>query len=287
MLTKKEWWIPYAFLAPALLVLGLFRLWPILIGLGESLYTISFLHAGQKVFAGLDNYRGLLSDPVFIKSVQVSLFFNLVVNPLQVLLALGLAMLVNQRVRAIGLFRSIYLIPIAISINVSSLIWKLILDENGLANGLIKTLGGSPLSFLTSSDQALWSIIAIVSWIGVPFWTLFLLAGLQGIPAQIYEAAEIDGASGLAQFWRVTLPMLRRSLSFVLIADTISNFLLFVPVYLLTQGGPELSTNLVMFEAYRRGMIYGDFGTSAAMVSLQLVIILIIIAFQFYLFREQ
>jgi multiple sugar transport system permease protein len=287
MIAKKEWWIPYAFLAPALLILGLFRLWPILIGLGESLFSVSFLHAGEKVFTGLDNYQRLLADPVFLKSAQVSLAFNLIVNPLQVLLALGLALLVNQRVRGIGSFRSLYLIPVAISINVSSLIWKLILDENGLANGLIKTLGGSPLPFLTSTSQALWSIIGIVSWIGVPFWTLFLLAGLQGIPAQIYEAAEIDGANTLGKLFRITLPMLRRSVGFVLIADTISNSLLFAPVYLLTQGGPELSTNLVMFEAYRRGLIYGDFGASAAMVSLQLLIIIVIIAFQTYLFREK
>ena len=287
MIAKKEWWIPYAFLAPALLILGLFRLWPILIGLGESLFSVSFLHAGEKVFTGLDNYQRLLADPVFLKSTQVSLAFNLIVNPLQILLALGLALLVNQRVRGIGSFRSLYLIPVAISINVSSLIWKLILDENGLANGLIKTLGGSPLPFLTSTSQALWSIIGIVSWIGVPFWTLFLLAGLQGIPAQIYEAAEIDGANTLGKLFQITLPMLRRSIGFVLIADTISNSLLFAPVYLLTQGGPELSTNLVMFEAYRRGLIYGDFGASAAMVSLQLLIIIVIIAFQTYLFREK
>lgn len=287
MITKKEWWIPYAFLAPALLILGLFRLWPILIGLEESLYSISFLQAGARVFTGLENYQRLLTDGVFGQSLRVSLLFNLIVNPLQVVLALGLAFLVNQRVKGIELFRSAYLIPIAISINVSSLIWKQVLDENGLANGLIKTLGGAALAFLTSTGLALWSIIGIASWIGVPFWTLFLLAGLQGIPSQLYEAAEIDGANNLQKLLRITLPMLRRSIGFVLIADTISNFLLFVPVLLLTQGGPELSTNLVMFEAYRRGMVYGDMGASAAMVSMQLLIIILIIAVQFYFFRER
>ncbi len=287
MITKREAWIPYAFLAPALLILVLFRLWPIVIGLGESLYSISFIHAGEKVFTGLENYQRLFTDRVFLQSLQVSLGFNLIVNPLQVALALGLAFLVNQRVRAIGIFRSIYLIPIAISINVSSLVWKLVLDENGLVNGLIKTLGGGPLAFLTSTDLALGSIVGIASWIGVPFWTLFLLAGLQGISTQIYEAAKIDGAGRFGTLRYITLPLLRRSIGFVLIADTISNFLLFAPVLLLTQGGPQLSTNLVMFEAYRRGLIYGDFGTSAAMVSLQLALIVLIIAIQFYLFREK
>lgn len=287
MLTKREWWVPYIFVAPALLVLGVFRLWPILLGLSESFFSISFLHAGQKIFTGLDNYIGLLGDPVFVKSIQVSLFFNLIVNPLQTVLALGLAVLVNQRVRGVGFFRSVYLIPVAISINVSSQLWKLILDEKGLANGLLMQIGLAGQPFLNSVDQALWSIIGIASWIGVPFWTLFILAGLQGISAQIYEAADIDGASSFEKFFKITLPMLRRSLSFVLIADTISNFLLFVPVYMLTQGGPKLSTNLVMYEAYRRGMLYGDFGASAAMVSLQLIIIILVILIQFAIFRER
>ncbi|HRE27634.1 MAG TPA: sugar ABC transporter permease [Anaerolineales bacterium] len=286
MMTKRENWIPYTFLAPALLILLAFRLWPIVIGLSESLFSVSFLNAGARIFVGFENYLRLLTDRVFLQSLQVSLAFNLIVNPLQVLLALGLAFLVNQRVPGVGAFRSLYLIPIAISINVSALIWKLVLDENGLLNGLIRTGGGSPIPFLTSTEWALGSIIGIASWIGVPFWTLFLLAGLQGISPQIYEAAAIDGAGGVSRLRFITLPLLRRSIGFVLIADTISNFLLFAPVLLLTEGGPQLSTNLVMFEAYRRGLVYGDFGM-AAIVSLQLILIVSIVLAQFYLFRER
>jgi len=285
-MTKKEWWIPYCFIAPALLILGLFRLVPIFVGLRESFFSISFLQGGHKYFSGLENYIRLLGDPVFLKSVKVSLLFNLIINPLQVFLSLGLALLINQGVPGGKFFRSIYLIPYAISINVSSLIWKLTLDQGGLANGLLTSIGIAGQPFLNSASQALWSIIGIASWIGVPFWTLFLLAGLQEIPAHIYEAAEIDGANSLNKFFRITLPMMRRSISFVLIADTVSNFLLFVPVYMLTQGGPELSTNLVMYEAYRRGIIYGDFGASSAIVMMQLVIVVVIVLFQFYLFRE-
>jgi len=275
------------FILPALLILGIFRFWPIVLGLSESLYSISFLQGGAKVFTGFDNYKSLLGDPVFIKSVQVSVLFNIIINPLQILLSLGLAFLVNQRVRGVEFFRSIYLIPVAISINVSSLLWKLILDDSGLANGILTLFEIGKQPFLDSTSQALWSIIGIASWIGVPFWMLFLLAGLQGIPVQIYEAAEMDGANGLTKLFQITLPLMRNSIGFVLIADTISNFLLFVPVYMLTQGGPELSTNLVMYEAYRRGMIYGDFGTSAAMVMIQLFIVIIVVLIQSYLFRER
>ena len=285
-MTKREWWIPYLFIAPALLLLGIFRLGPIFVGLSESLYSISFLQGGEKFFSGLDNYTRLLGDPTFIKSLRISLLFNLIINPLQTVLSLGLAFLLNQRVRGVNFFRSVYLIPYAISINVSSLIWRLVLDQGGLANGFLALLHIPGQPFLTSVDQALWSIIGIASWIGVPFWTLFLLAGLQGISSQIYEAAEIDGANTLNKLFRITLPMMRRSIGFVLIADTISNFLLFVPVYMLTQGGPQLSTNLVMYEAYSRGILYGDFGAAAAIVTIQLIIVMAIVLFQFYLFRE-
>jgi multiple sugar transport system permease protein len=236
---------------------------------------------------GLDNFSRLWLDPIFWKSVQVTLLFNLIVNPLQTILALALALLLNQRVRCINIFRGIFLIPVAISINVSSVIWKLMLDQNGLINGLLATMHLARQPFFLSVDQALWSIIWIASWIGVPFWSLFILAGLQNIPQHVYEAAEIDGAAKRQQFWQITLPLLRNSLTFVLIAATVANFLLFVPVLLLTRGGPELTTNVAMYEAYRRGLIYGDLGASSAMVTMLLVIIILVVGGQSYLLREK
>jgi len=282
-----KWYSTFAFIGPALLLLIAFRLWPIMLGLSESFYSISFLQGGERIFVGLQNYMNLFSDQVFLKSTRVTLLFSLLVNPIQILLALALALLVNQKVRAVQIFRSFYLIPVAISINVATLIWRMMLDEQGLINGILTVSGISPQPFLNSPDQALWSIIGIASWIGVPFWSLFLLAGLQGISQQIYEAADIDGAGRMRKYLSITLPMMRNSIAFVLIADTISNFLLFVPIYMLTQGGPELSTNLVMFEAYRRGMLYGDLGTSAAMVMLQLLLVVLVVAAQFLFLREK
>lgn len=287
MTTKRERWIPYLLIAPAILVLVLFRLWPTLVGLSESLYATSFLQGGEKIFVGLGNFKRLWADPVFWQSVRVTLLFNLIVNPLQTVLALTLALLLNQRVRGINIFRGIFLIPVAISINVSSVIWKLMLDQNGLINGILVSIGMGRQPFLLSVDQALWSIIWIASWIGVPFWSLFMLAGLQSIPNHVYEAAEIDGVTKWQRLWRITLPMMRSATTFVLIAATVANFLLFVPVLLLTGGGPELSTNVAMYEAYRRGLIYGDLGASSAMVTMLLVLIILIVGGQSYLLREK
>jgi ABC-type sugar transport system permease subunit len=186
------------------------------------------------------------------------------------------------------MFRAIYLIPITISINVTAIIWGLSLDKNyGLVNGLLRTVGLPAQPFLDSSSQALWAIIMIVSWIGVPYWSLFFLAGLQGISKEVVESAKIDGANLLETFLYVKLPLLRRTIAFVLVADTVANFTLFAPVYLLTRGGPQQSTNLVMHEAWRRGFVYGDLGIASAMISVLLIIIIVFVAIEFIALRPR
>ncbi len=284
-MTKAEKWVPYFFLAPALLLIVFFRLLPAFSGFLESLYATSFAAGGVKTFVGLRNFQDIFADPVGLQSIWVTLRFNLIVNPLQIGLALLLALLVNQALRGIDFFRSIYLLPIAISLNVTAIIWGLVLNQYGLMNGLLRVLGLPAQPFLQSPNQALWSIIMMASWVGVAYWALFILAGLQGIPTELYEAAEIDGTGVMQRFIHITLPLLRKVLVFVLVADTVANFLLFVPVLILTSGGPQLSTNTLMFEAYRRGLIFGDFGTSSAMIMLLLGATLAIVAIEFWLLR--
>jgi multiple sugar transport system permease protein len=218
----------------------------------------------------------------------VTLIFNLIVNPLQVALAVVLAVIVNQRVPGIGIFRTILLLPVAIAINIAALVWGVALDTNyGLVNGLLDSVGLRRQPFLRSADQALPTMIAIVTWIGVPFWMLFILAGLQGIPNDLSEAAKIDGAGRIQTFFGITLPLLRRVILFVLVADTVINFTLFAPPYLLTRGGPSQSTNLMMYDAWKRGFVYGDLGSSEAMVTILLGILCVIIALQFAILRPR
>jgi ABC-type sugar transport system permease subunit len=140
---------------------------------------------------------------------------------------------------------------------------------------------------LGSSAQALWAVILIISWVGVPYWSLFFLAGLQEISNDVLESAAMDGANSLQVFMRIKVPLLRRTLSFVLVSDTVINFTLFAPVYLLTRGGPQQSTNLIMYEAWRRGFVYGDLGVAAAMISILLVFVLIFVLLEFAVFRPQ
>lgn len=284
---RREAWVPYAFLLPALVLLLAFRLIPAISGFREAFYTSGPI-PGTTEFVGLENFDYLARDPSFWNSLRVTLVFNLVTNPLQVVLAIGLALLANLRWRGIGLFRSIYLLPVAISFNVAAAVWALMLDTNsGLVNGLLIRLGVPPQPFLTSSSLALWSVVAVVTWKAVPFWMLFFLAGLQRIPASVTEAAAVDGANALQTFRDVTLPMLRRMILFVLVADTVGNFLLFTPIFLLTQGGPAESTSVLMWETYRRGLLWGDLGTAAAMACILLVIVGLVVLLQSLLLRER
>ena len=199
--------IPYLFLAPALLLLIVFNLVPTIATLVESTFIMS-LRSGHRVFAGFANYERIFNDPIFWKSFQVTVVFSLLVNPIQIALALALAMLINQRLRGIGLFRSIYLLPIAVSLNVTAIVWGLMLDQNsGMINGILTQFGIARQPFLHSVDQALWSIILIASWIGVPLWSLFILAGLQNISPTVLEAAKIDGANAWQSFSKITLAL--------------------------------------------------------------------------------
>ena len=205
----RERWIPYLFLLPALGLLLVFNLFPTVATLNESLHANSLI-SGGRIFVGLENFVRIFNDPVFWKSLRVTVIFSLLVNPIQVTLALGLAVLANQQVRGIASFRSIYLLPVAVSINVTTIVWGLMLDSNsGIVNGFLALFGIPAQPFLTAPSHALWSIMILATWKGVPLWALFFLAGLQGIPESVIEAAKIDGAGRWQIFTRVTLPMLR------------------------------------------------------------------------------
>jgi multiple sugar transport system permease protein len=168
---------------------------------------------------------------------------------------------------------------------VATLLWRLMLDpNNGFANALLALVGLPHQPFYTSAGQALWSIILIANWKGVSYWMVFVLAGLQGIPTELQEAAAIDGAGRAQRFVRVTLPLLRGPLLFVLVADTIINFVMFVPMYLLTRGGPSGATNVLMYQAYKVGFAFGDMGQALAMVTVLLALLLVVVAWQFRLF---
>src|SRR4051812_24610918 len=199
-------WVPYAFLAPALAGLLVFRVAPVVIALVGGFFGASL--TGETVFAGLENYRGLAEDSEFWRAVRVTLLFNTVINPLQVVLAFALALLMARPGPGVGPLRTALLLPITVSIALTSVLWNLLLDPGvGPANGVLRSLGLPPQPFFRSEGQALPSIIAMCTWRGVGYWMLFMLAGLGSIPAEVSEAAMIDGAGAWRRMWHITLPL--------------------------------------------------------------------------------
>lgn len=273
------------FLLPALLALLVLRLAPAAVALIDSLSRTTLL--GGTSFVGLRNYVELFANPDFQNSIGVTLLFSVLINPLQIAAAFVLAVLFTRRSAGSKFWRSMVILPIAVPPAVSAVVWSVIYRPDGLANSFLAVFGIPPQPFLTSQYQALLCIMILLSWIGVGYWMMFLIAGLNDIPSSYYEAASIDGASAWRQLWSITLPLLRRPLAFVLVADTVSNFLVFAPVQILTKGGPNGSTNLLMYDLYTRAYTFGDINKAQAEVVILVLITVAIVAVQFRLLRSE
>lgn len=276
--------IAVLFLLPALISLALLRLIPAGVALVDSFFTESLLQGGR-TFVGIGNYIDLIGNPDFRTSVAVTLVFTLIVNPVQIAVSFLLAVLYTQRAAGSKFWRALVILPIAVPPAVSAVIWSVIYRPDGLANSFLDLLTIPAQPFLTSPSQALPSIIVLLSWIGVGYWMLFLIAGLNDIPDEIHEAASLDGVSPWRRLWSITLPLVRRPLAFVLVADTVSNLLVFAPVQILTKGGPSGTTNLMMYDVYNRAYAIGDLHTAQAEVILLVAVTLIIVALQFRLLK--
>lgn len=277
---------PYFLIVPSLLLIVLFKAYPIVYSILGSFF---FRGAGGiSRFAGLKNYRLLFHDSVFLNSIWVTFKFNLIVTPLQVVLSLALALLLNRNMRLVRGARTLIYVPVAINMVVASTIWNMLLNPSqGPVNSILALLGIGAQPFLTDKGQALMVIILICCWKGVAYWMVFLLAGLQNINLSLYEAARIDGANRLKELFSITIPLMKNALKFVIVSDTMINLFMFVPVYMLTGGGPEGSTDTLMFEAYRAAFKFANNGRSFAIVTILLIITFAIIGVQFLLFRDE
>lgn len=274
--------IPYLLLAPAMIGLAVFNLYPMVGAILSSLHAIRFSSGSpDPIFVGLQNYLDLASDPGFWNSVRVTLLFNLVANPVQILVALLLALALSTRPRGTTVVQSIFMIPFCVSLVVAVITWRTLLGPNALVNGILSAVGLPTQPFYQSASQALWTIAAIAIWAGVSFWALVILAGIRAINPEILEAAEVDGASYRQRVVQVTVPLLRRTLLFALVISTAGNLLLFSPVILITLGGPEKSTDLLMFKAYEASFSFGQFGTGNAIVVVLLLLMIVFAAVQF------
>ncbi|MGH2405088.1 MAG: carbohydrate ABC transporter permease [bacterium] len=283
-LERQRYWTAFLFLLPATAGIVFFFLIPIAQALRISLFDYALL-SPEQTFVGLANYRQAWKDPVFRVSLNNTLLFTVLLVTLQTVAALILAVLLKQKVRGLGFFRSAFFIPVVTSLVVISTVWKLLYNSQGFINSVLRTLGAGPQPFLSSPDQALLSLVAMSVWKDVGFYMLIFLAGLQGVPEELHESAAIDGATRWQSFWKITLPLLRRPTVFVVVVGTIAAFKVFTPVYLMTDGGPAESTMVMVFYIFRTAFRYFEMGFASAMSFILLGIVLVLTLVQFRLLR--
>jgi ABC-type sugar transport system permease subunit len=277
---KRTVFLPYMLILPAFFLILLFKAYPILSTLIEG-----FRGRGSWT---LSVYCRTLTDFSFWNALWVTVKINMVMIPVQIGISFCLALLVNVMVKGIGVFRTIFYLPVTISLTVATILWDRMFSPNsGIINSLLGIINIPPQGFLISKGQALWSIVAIASWKGCGYWMMFLLAGLKNIDGSIYESAKIDGANFFTTIIRITMPMLKKVFLFVLVANTTANVLLFVPMQMVTMGGPEGSTNVLMYEAYKSAFRFADRPRSAVIVTVLLLIIVTVCIFQFRLLNDK
>ncbi len=240
---------------------------------------------------GQTQYTVLAGDEVFMRSIVNTFYFALVVVPLQAGIALGLALLVNQAIHGVNIFRTIYFVPVVMSLVVVSLLWRFIYDgQNGLLNNMLEiiTFGNfEPVDWLGNPATALPAIMAMSMWQGVGFHMVIWLAGLQTIPGSLYEAASVEGAGTWQKFRYVTWPGLRNTAIFILVTITIAAFGLFTQVDVMTRGGPLDSTTSVIFQMVQRGYEKQDIAMGSAISVVFFILVLIVAMIQRYITREK
>ncbi|MGB5769961.1 MAG: sugar ABC transporter permease, partial [Crocosphaera sp.] len=230
---------PYLFLLPALLLLGITVFIPAIqaFSLSFTQYNYDLTQAPQWV--GLKNFQRLLEDQVFWTTLSNTILYLIGVVPLLVTLPLLLAILVNNKLKGISWFRLAFYVPVVISMVVAGIAWKALYSSNGLFNQILQQFGlNDGIPWLTSPELAIWSVMLVTIWKGLGYYMVIYLAGLQSIPAELYEAAAIDGSDGLRKHWDITIPLMRPYLLLVAVISSISATKVFEEVYIMTQGGP-------------------------------------------------
>lgn len=270
----------YGFIAPAALYLALFFGYPIVKNFTMSFqeYTSATFFTGEAPFSGLSNYLAVLADPVFTKALVNTGIFTVVSIGGQFVLGMALALFFRRSFPLSGFLRSMLLLPWLLPMIVSAAVWRWILEQDsGILNEALSAIGliSAPIPWLTSSDTALIAVVMVNVWLGIPFNVVLLYSGLQSIPEELYEAGEIDGATGWSAFVNITLPLLRPVVSVVLLLGVIYTIKVIDLILGLTGGGPANATQTIATRSYEMSFVEFDFGQGAALGNILIAIALV------------
>jgi ABC-type sugar transport system permease subunit len=277
----KKFLTALLYLAPALVIFAAFVFIPLVQSIRLSTYLTDPLGRAAK-FVGLLQYERLFDNDLFMNSLLRSVQFVLYTVPTTLLVAMGLALLGNLRLRRIDLFRMIFSITIAVSGATAALIFSYLYTPSlGWFNYLLSLIGVDAIPWLISDKTALPAVALTTVWLQVGLNTVIILAGMQGIAEELYESAMIDGATAWSKFRHITLPLLSPTLFFLLIVDVLAAFQTFTQIHVMTSGGPLDSTNVLVFSIYREFYFNGKYGLAAAQSIMLFIIILILTIIQF------
>ncbi len=283
---RGESWAGYAFIAPTMVLLGLFVLLPLAWALAISLHRTNGFGDGR--FVGLANYGRLVADPLFWRSTLNTALFTLIVTPGAMALGLGAGVLLNSLLPARGVFRSILILPMSISGVATALVGLLIFDENsGVIDKILRSLGLPAIAWQSGGIAAFASVVLVTLWWRLGFNMLIYLAALQGISPELYEAARLDGANRWRLFRYVTVPLVGPATFFLLIMNVIYSFQVFDIVFVLTGGGPQNATSVLVTYAYDNGFVVRDQGYAAAIGVVLLLLTLVFTVVQWRISRTR
>lgn len=284
---RKRAMMGFLFVLPTVVFVGIFFLIPLMMTIFMSFHDWPLF--GERAFIGLTNYIDLLTDKQFINSLGFTFRYTVVITPLIFLTAFTLASLVRQDIPGIGIFRTIFFLPVVIGLGISSLIWVWLLhDQVGIINKILLDLHLIPKAqlWLANPPSAMNVIVLSVVWKTVGLTMVLLVAGMQAIPDEFYEAAEVDGANYWQKLRFITLPLLRRTIALALVLSVIGSLLSFDQFFIITNGGPRNSTLSIVYWIFNNSFTYFKMGYGAAMSIVLLVILVILSGLQLYLLRD-
>ena len=287
MKKKSESILGMAFFGPALVLLTLFLFLPMILTLIFSFTDFFALNPSLTHFVGLENYFQVLKDEDFRQAFSNTVKFVLIIVPLQGLGALGLALLINKVTHCKTYFKVAFFIPVVMSLAVVSTLWVQIYSPEGILNSLLANIGIEAQPFINSATQALPSIAFMSAWQGVGYQMIIFLGGLQNINPALYEAAEMDHASGWQKFKDITLPELKPLCVFVFITITIGAFRMLVQPMVMTGGGPSHSTYTMVYDIYETGTVNWEIGLASTMAIVFAFFVMILTVIQTILTRDK
>ncbi|STD23123.1 carbohydrate ABC transporter permease [Enterococcus mundtii] len=279
-LKRKNTMIAWSFIAPNFIGFLIFTLVPVVFSL--ILAFMKWDSFSTPEFVGMQNFTRMLSDDTFWISLKNTFLYTIGVVPLTLICSLGLAILLNQKIRGVKFFRTAFFFPYVTSLVAIAVVWSMLFHPTmGPINQFLRMVIENPPGWLSSSDWALTAIIIVSVWRGMGYYMILYLAGLQGISKELYEAAAMDGANKWKQFIHITVPALRPTTFFVTIMLVINCFKIFDLVQVMTDGGPGRATNVLVYQVYSEAFVKFNFGYASAIAMVLFVIVLVITVIQF------